>query len=300
MKLSVCIPVYNVEVDHLVSSLHDEIKKKRIQAEIILIDDASDEIFRQKNKILLKQVRHFIFLEKNIGRARIRNLFLQYATGDFLLFLDCDVTLPAENFLQNYVDIQKEYSDYEVFYGSFRVNAVSGNTLRNLYSKQREIFYADKSNDFAVFKTVNFMIRKSLFERIHFNENLKQYGYEDYLFGQMLKENQTKFLAFQNPVIHADSSSAENFLKKTKTAVATLYSLRKDPNYAEYVKDIRLCRWAEKMENFWGRPLFLGFYKIFGKLMEKNLLSENPRLIFLDFFKLNELLKQNTKQKNLP
>ena len=42
MKLSVCIPVYNIEVFDLVSALRTEIQQANLDAEIILIDDASE------------------------------------------------------------------------------------------------------------------------------------------------------------------------------------------------------------------------------------------------------------------
>ncbi|WP_435525706.1 hypothetical protein [Chryseobacterium indoltheticum] len=45
MKISVCIPVYNFDVRELVYDLKKEIENQNIDAEIILIDDASEESF---------------------------------------------------------------------------------------------------------------------------------------------------------------------------------------------------------------------------------------------------------------
>ena len=49
MKLSICIPVYNFDVRGLVFDLKREIENHRMNAEIILIDDASKESFNTLN-----------------------------------------------------------------------------------------------------------------------------------------------------------------------------------------------------------------------------------------------------------
>jgi len=47
MKISVCIPVYNFDVRELVTALNREIHTYTLDAEIILIDDASEYAFRK-------------------------------------------------------------------------------------------------------------------------------------------------------------------------------------------------------------------------------------------------------------
>ncbi len=73
MKLSICIPVYNQEVRALVDALQKEIQSDALDAEIILIDDASQEKYKNLNASL--SVNQNIHLPKNIGRAAISNLF---------------------------------------------------------------------------------------------------------------------------------------------------------------------------------------------------------------------------------
>ena len=46
MKISVCIPVYNFDIRELVNSLSKEITNAELNAEIILIDDASSKDFK--------------------------------------------------------------------------------------------------------------------------------------------------------------------------------------------------------------------------------------------------------------
>ncbi len=106
MILSICIPVYQFYVENLVSELRNQIQLENMDVEIILIDDASDENFRQKNRYL--EGVNYIQLEKNYGRSKIRNLFLEFAKGDYLLFLDCDGKVSSPDFLKNYIEILKK------------------------------------------------------------------------------------------------------------------------------------------------------------------------------------------------
>ena len=79
MMLSVCIPVYNFDVTELIFDIRNQINTDDLDAEIIFIDDASQEEMRQRNEIVKSLTDHYILLEKNIGRSKIRNLFLKYS-----------------------------------------------------------------------------------------------------------------------------------------------------------------------------------------------------------------------------
>lgn len=50
MMLSICIPIYNFDVNRLIKSLSKEIIGNNLKAEIVLIDDASDEKFKTINE----------------------------------------------------------------------------------------------------------------------------------------------------------------------------------------------------------------------------------------------------------
>ncbi len=58
-----------------------------------------------------------VWLPKNVGRARIRNLFLKYAKGQYLLFLDSDGEIISNQFIQNYQKFITENKDAKVVYG---------------------------------------------------------------------------------------------------------------------------------------------------------------------------------------
>lgn len=74
MMLSVCIPVYNFDVTELITDIRSQINTDDLDAEIIFIDDASQEEMRQRNEIVKSLTDHYILLEKNIGRSKILSL----------------------------------------------------------------------------------------------------------------------------------------------------------------------------------------------------------------------------------
>lgn len=292
MKISVCIPVYNFDIKNLIIALRTEIQINQIDAEIILIDDASDENFNEIYKEASAYADQFIFLEKNVGRSRIRNLFLKHTKGDYLLFLDCDVKIDNTNFLENYLQEITQNREAEVIYGNFKIDSSYSKTLRNRYSIEREIFSGDRTSDFSVFKTVNFIIQREVFRNFLFDETLIHYGYEDYVFAKKMELNDVKFSALNNPVIHVDDTSNEVFLAKTETAMNSLFQLSQNAENEKYIKDIKVFSIAKKMKNLGFNKLFVVLYERFIRnMLLKNLLSENPKIKYLDIYKLALLLK---------
>ena len=97
--LAICIPIYNQDVTLLIAELEKQIKGVNHPIEIVLIDDASQANYKSLNEPLSN--RHtYIELKENIGRSRIRNLFLKYTSATYLLFLDCDALIHQPDFLK--------------------------------------------------------------------------------------------------------------------------------------------------------------------------------------------------------
>ncbi|MDQ1098165.1 MULTISPECIES: glycosyltransferase family 2 protein [Chryseobacterium] len=290
MKISVCIPVYNFDVRELVAALNREIYVYTLDAEIILIDDASENSFSEINRELVGKVHHFVFLKQNIGRSRIRNRFIQYAVGDYLLFLDCDVRIDNPAFLRRYIAELRQNPVPELIYGNFKISEQHSGSLRNRYSVAREIFSGERSSDISIFKTVNFAIKKEVLIQFPFNEDLTGYGYEDYVFAKLLEKNGISFLAFNNPVIHVDDTDNAVFLKKTEVSMDTLYGLMTSAENSPFIQDIRVYRAATKLKKLKLDAAFLVMYGIAGKILYRNLVSENPKIRLLDIYKLALLL----------
>ena len=285
MKISVCIPVYNFDVRELVFSLSKEIGNQKLNAEIILIDDASSKDFIIINEPLKDVVNQFILLEKNIGRSSIRNLFLKYTSGDFLLFLDCDAKIISENFLKNYLQFIKENKESKVVFGGFEVEQ-GALTLRKKYSLEREIVPLEKRKlaPYSSFRGINFLVKKEILAKFPFNENLKNYGYEDFLFAKKLEIEKINIHHLENSVLHNDDENALDFLSKTEIGICNLVNLyKKNPLL---IKDIKLIN-AYLFHKKWRLERFsLFLFKIVKPYLKSRLLKPNPKLFYFNFYKL--------------
>jgi hypothetical protein len=71
----------------------------------------------------------------------------------------------------------------------------------------------------ASFTGFNFIIDKSIFMKIRFNEDLKQYGHEDTLLGYQLRIAGVEIIHIDNALIHDGVESNEVFIAKTKLGV---------------------------------------------------------------------------------
>lgn len=89
-KLSVIIPVYNVE-QYLDKCVLSVLKQTLEDIEIILVDDGSpDRCPQMCDEYARKDSRVRVIHKKNAGQGRARNSGLDIATGDYATFLDSD------------------------------------------------------------------------------------------------------------------------------------------------------------------------------------------------------------------
>ena len=103
--ITICLPVYNFNISTLIKELSKQVKLLNVSYQIIVIDDKSDQ-YTAINKNVCKDFT-FIELPNNIGRSKIRNLFLNFAQYDYLLFIDCDSLIASHDFLSNYIEVIK-------------------------------------------------------------------------------------------------------------------------------------------------------------------------------------------------
>jgi len=298
MKISVCIPIYNFDVRDLVSDLKSEIQRNKIEAEIILIDDASHNHFKQLNTEISNEAEHFIYLEQNAGRSRIRNMFSKYAQGEFLLFLDCDGKMIHSNFLKNYSQFIDSHPESSVVYGGRKVGkkpVSDQHILRWKFAVERENLSLEKrlSKPYLSFQTNNFLIRKNVLDKIPFNSKLQKYGYEDLVFSMDLKFAGIEVFHTDNPIFNNDVENSAVYLGKVEESVENLLLLLKDPQMSEKLTEIKLVqayhsRWIKMF-----RIPLLFLFSVFEKFLKRNLLSTNPHLKFLDLYKLGLILKKS-------
>lgn len=296
MKLSVCIPVYNFDVRELVRDLKKEIMEHQIQAEILLIDDASNQQFILTNKELENEVENFVFLEKNVGRSQIRNLFLYYSSGDYLLFLDCDGKITNPQFLRNYLNFI-EKNDIKAVFGGRKVSENqpdSEHLLRWRYSTERENLPLNKRliQPYLSFQTNNFIVKKSVLEKVNFNPEFQKYGYEDLLFAMDLKHADIPVHHIDNPILNNDVESNEIYLKKVDESIESLHKMLVNNKISPKIKDIRLIKAYHYLNKRGGARIFKKLFAVRKTAIRNKLLQGDCNLKYLDFYKLGLLTEK--------
>lgn len=291
MKISICIPIFNFCVKDLVTELEKQIEKTQDQIDICLIDDGSELIYKQNNRKIINPNLTYLELEHNIGRSKIRNMFLGKTMGDYLLFLDCDGLVDCADFLKNYLVEIKKNKQPKVIYGGRKVETQLQNTqyyLRWNYARNRENPSAKirKSKVYLCFQTNNFIIHRSLFQKNGFDESIRNYGYEDLIFAMNLKEKKIPILHIENPILNHDIENNALYLEKTKQALFTLYKLHQNPKTQPYTQEIKLIRFYEKSHFQHWNFLIRWTFPIFKKPLHWLLKTKKMPILFFDLYKL--------------
>lgn len=126
MKISVIVPVYNVE--EYISKCIDSILNQTIneQFEIIVVNDGSTDnsmnilnIYKDKIKIVNKS---------NGGLSSARNAGLEIAKGEYIIFVDSDDWL-EEDFLESLYNFIKK-DDLDVVFSGYKVYRENGNITK--------------------------------------------------------------------------------------------------------------------------------------------------------------------------
>lgn len=289
--LSINIPVYNIGVEGLVLSLNKQAEKLNIDYEIRIYDDGSKAQVRKKNR-KLEEMPNIVYnkMKRNLGRAAIRNKMGLESSREFLLFIDADSKIISENYLEHYL----RYSNTgNIMCGG---TSYSGNRpadpkklLRWYYGTHREAVSAQQKNRKKgfVITSNNFLIKREVFEKIHFREDIKKYGHEDTMLGYDLFLGGYKIVHFDNPVEHTGLEDSVVFLNKTKLAVKNLWYITEKliDNKASFNQQVTFLRKYQKLTRFIPETFFRFLFEKLEKFMEKKLTGPNPKLFIYDFYK---------------
>jgi glycosyltransferase involved in cell wall biosynthesis len=292
--ISICIPVYNYKVSHLVEALLLQINFLQADAEIILIDDASQDSFRIKNSALINSVK-YIQLEENIGRSRIRNLFLNHARYKYLLFLDCDSFIISADYIAKYFDVIRDKSPEIVcggrVYGQNKPE--KDKMLRWKYGHQRESLSAEQRNEKpnASFMTNNFLIQKEILFKHRFEGSLRGYGHEDTLFGYKLMKNHINIQHIENTILNGDLEGNEEFLTKTEIALQNLVKILKLLNNdKEFIESVLLLRWYSQLSKWKLIFVFDLIFRLIKYPLKKFCILRKSNMTAFSFYKLGYLI----------
>ncbi len=267
------------------------------QCELIVIDDCSVH-FKAANKNACKK-HTYIELNKNIGRAKIRNLFLKYAKYDYLLFLDCDLQINTSSFLSKYLEASKKKP--KVVCGGLLYEKICPERERRLrwkYGMVRESQSCAVRRKFPnkSFMTSNFLISKKLLQENGFDERIVKYGHEDTLFGYALKKKNITINHIENPVVHKDIDINEEFLNKTKMSIISLIEILQYEEYKDELNNnFRLLKFYAKVKKI--EKIIHITFLIFEPLIVFLLTKGYICLYLFDYYKLGIFIRNFNKAK---
>lgn len=290
--ISILIPTYNYNIIRLVADLHEQALETYVDFEIIVMEDGST-LHTEENKTVndFEFCRHII-LSENIGRSAIRNKLADEAKYDHLLFLDCDAEVCSEYFVEKYVSFCKEEC---VVIGGTTYNPDEHNpdySLRLKYGRQREARTAQKrsKNNFSTF---NFLISKSLFNQVRFDESIHGYGHEDLIFGHQLHQLGFEFIQIENPLIHKGLDDNKTYIHKTEEATRNLLSLYRTGYYPFLTKESTLLYSFVRIYKSGLTRFCANIFNILQPFLLRNLCSPSPSLRLYDLYKLLYICKSS-------
>ena len=290
--LSICIPVYNFPIETLTLDLKAQMQQLDVPIELVLIDDASSNFSQSQNKNAFYLADKFVPLQNNVGRAKIRNLFLEHARFPFLLFLDCDAKIHRTHFLQEYVQFLLQNETAKVVCGG-RVYPEKlpseSQALRWHYGWRKESRNAKLRSlePHRSFMTNNFLIHRSVFQNVRFDEQITKYGHEDTLFGFELSKLKYQIHHIENPVMNDDIETNEVFLQKTEAGLENLrYLYQRFRNDRIFIQNIKILSTYHRFQSTKTTFLLRCMDFFIGKILRRSLEKKCTSMLVFDLYKL--------------
>jgi len=290
-ELSILIPNYNNICVGLVAELQQQAAALDIDYEILVADDASPQKDTQELNRSINELPHcrYIVKESNTGSAATRNYLGKKSRYRWLLFLDCDITIPDDHFLERYVADPHE----GVVNGGISItdDATLSHNLRYMYEKAAEPAHTAgkrQANMYHEFRSTNFLIAREVLETCPFDERFTRSGYEDVLFGKMLKQQKVPVTHIDNPVMMTEFESNPDYVTKIERSMRTLYTFRHElRGYS------RILTFDDGIHISAVRGVIRLWHRVFGTLERRNLCGSHPNLKLFNLYRLGYYLTQS-------
>jgi len=226
--ISILIPVFNYDIASLVTGLQQAVKDIKEYDEIIIgADGCSDNYIGMYEALSKLDKVSLLVSEDNVGRATIRNMLADKASGDYLLFIDADALIQGNpkdyltRWLENYktapvvcggTDYHKTPPDNPDKYLRWHYG----------YYNEKKSLKKRRKRPYSTFSGFNFLIESQILNKFKFNEELKKYGHEDTLFAYQLKKAGINLEHIDNSLIHDGLESNRDYVLKTRDSISNL------------------------------------------------------------------------------
>lgn len=231
MKLSIVVPVYNLE--HYISATLDSLLSIRFSYdyEILLINDGStdrsEEIIRQYADAH-KNIR--LFSIQNQGVSNARNMGIREASGDYITFVDGDDTVDPD-FYEKAVH-ELDAGGYTFVQGNYQL--VSGDTRRPEQCVKKDCVITDRNEMLKLFfgpdKEIHNSICSKVFQagtvrKLQFDSSLRVSEDQKFVFDVLMGADSIKLLSALCYYYYQRSGSAIHSMSaaKQKDKLAALF-----------------------------------------------------------------------------
>ena len=184
-KVSIVIPCYNEE--NCIDKLYDELKNHthdNYEYEFLFINDGSkdktkEKVLALKNNSLNNHDIKLISFSKNFGHEAGLLAGLDYATGDYIIFMDADLQHPPRLI----PDIIKQLDAGNNIVSMSRIKNKDQSKLSAFFSRcfyhlinklAKTELYENASDFFAIDKTVQEFLQKNYREKVRFMRGIVQ------------------------------------------------------------------------------------------------------------------------------
>lgn len=294
--ISICIPVYNFVILDTVRTLLAQADRWGVDVECVIFDDHSLPYYEERNRALRDEPRvRYLPLIENIGRSKIRNRLADHAKGEWLIFMDCDMIPHDDYFIQRYD--QETRGNADVVCGGIHYGGEpkDKNELLRWRTEMRNKRHLERMKRLALHMPVttgNFMIRRSLYQRVRFNESLTGYGREDQLFSLELEKLGARIIWTDNPLVHLGLEQNETFLSKIEESIFNLVCVwNANPQFRRTMRNTSgRLKAALLLRKLGLAPLVEQVFHFFRRPLRYRILCGDSKMWYFNFYQLGYLL----------
>lgn len=284
-KISVIVPVYNVEYD-LREALNSLLNQTIIDdIEVIIVDDGSTDSSRYIVDEYASMYDNFhAYHKENGGLSSARNYGMQYAKGEYIHFFDSDDLVAYDAYEKLYEYAKKD--KYDIITGNF-LKFTEEKTWANVIEK---FVFKDLKEDIPLtnlLKTPNLtwdmfawnkIFRREFLEENNISFHKENITFEDNLFSIEVYDKAEKIAVTKDFIyfwrVRASGTSiTQDYSRKRADDLIKIFNLVKeyiDENISEKeILDKKYLKWL-----IWDIPLFLELFEKFPDSEHETLIEE--------------------------
>lgn len=240
LKFSILIPIYNVE-QYLTYCLDSVINQTYNEIEIICVNDGStDNSLKILEEYAQKDERIKIINQENQGVSVARNVGIENATGDYILFIDSDDWIDIDTCKILNAKLENKSQDLIIFNHSVVTNKF---TRQIRYSGGNKFAFWAACYKSSIIKNNNIKFPKNI--RISEDHFFKY----NFLFYAKNIKHIDKYFYFYN--LTNENSATKNYAKIINGDIDAYHLLIKTDFYQKSAKEKQL-----EMTDYWGMLLF--------------------------------------------